>query len=109
MGGTFALRAACEVEGISAAAPFYGDVPEDDVLQRLTTPTIFVSGTRDAWINTEKVAALEDAVERFELPLTSVKYDADHAFFNDTRPDVYDETSARDAWALVTGFFRDKL
>jgi len=109
MGGTFALRAACELEGISAAAPFYGDIPEEDVLKNLTVPTIFVSGTRDAWINPEKVATLEDAVERFELPVTSVKYDADHAFFNDTRPEVYDATAAGDAWALVTGFFRDRL
>jgi carboxymethylenebutenolidase len=109
MGGTFALRAACELEGFSAAAPFYGDIPDDDVLERLTTPTIFISGTRDQWINAEKVAALEDAAERFELPLHSVKYEADHAFFNDTRPEVYDETAARDAWALVVGFFNDKL
>lgn len=105
MGGTFALRAACELEGISAAAAFYGDIPEEDVLQRLTAPTIFISGTRDKWINPEKVAELEDATARLELPITSVKYDADHAFFNDTRPEVYDEVAARDAWALVTGFF----
>lgn len=109
MGGTFALRAACELEGLSAAAPFYGDIPEEEVLQKLTTPTIFISGTRDAWINPEKVAQLEDAAERFELSVTSVKYDADHAFFNDTRPEVYDAISASDAWALVTGFFKDKL
>lgn len=109
MGGTYALRAACELEGISAAAPFYGDVPEDDVLEKLTTPTVFISGTKDAWINPEKVAALEDATERFELPLQSVKYEADHAFFNDTRPEVYDETAAADAWALVIGFFNEKL
>lgn len=109
MGGTFALRAACELEGLSAAVPFYGDIPEDDVLQKLRTPTIFISGTRDAWITPEKVAQLEDATERFELPVTSVKYDADHAFFNDTRPEVYDATAAKDAWALVVGFFSDKL
>ncbi len=109
MGGTFALRAACELEGLSAAAPFYGDIPEEDILKKLTVPTIFVSGTRDAWINPEKVAILEDATERFELPVTSVKYDADHAFFNDTRPEVYDAAAARDAWALVTSFFSDKL
>lgn len=109
MGGTFALRAACELEGVSAAAPFYGDIPEEDILQKLTTPTIFVSGTRDGWINPEKVARLEDAAERFELPVTSVKYDADHAFFNDTRPEVYDANAASDAWALVVGFFNDKL
>ncbi|MFT3743729.1 MAG: dienelactone hydrolase family protein [Pyrinomonadaceae bacterium] len=109
MGGTYALRAACELEGLSAAAPFYGDVPEDAILQKLTVPTIFISGTKDGWINTEKVAKLEDAAERFELPIHSVKYEADHAFFNNTRPEVYDAVAAADAWALVVGFFKDKL
>ncbi len=109
MGGTFALRAACELEGFSASAPFYGDIPEEEVLKKLKTPTIFVSGTRDDWINPEKVATLEDAAERFELPVHSIKYDADHAFFNNTRPEVFDETAANDAWALVVGFFNDKL
>src|SRR6185369_9561124 len=64
MGGTFALRAACELEGLSAAAPFYGDIPEEEVLKKLTVPTVFVSGTKDKWINTDKIAALEDAAER---------------------------------------------
>ncbi len=109
MGGTFALLAACELEGLSAAVPFYGDIPGDDVLQKLSIPTIFISGTRDGWITPEKVAQLEDAAERFELPVRSVKYDADHAFFNNTRPEVYDETAANDGWALVVGFFNDKL
>lgn len=109
MGGTFALRAACELEGISAAAPFYGDIPAEDVLKNLKAPVIFISGTKDQWINPEKVATLEEAAEQYELPVTSVKYDADHAFFNNTRPEVYDETAARDAWALVIGFFKDRL
>ena len=82
MGGSFALLAACELEGISAAAPFYGDIPDDDILKKLGVPTIFISATDDKWITPEKVAKLEDAAERFELPVHSVKYDADHAFFN---------------------------
>ena len=109
MGGTYALRAACELEGISAAAPFYGDIPPEDVLKNLRTPTIFISALQDAWINPDKVSTLEEAAERYELPVHTVKYDADHAFFNNTRPEVYDETAARDAWALVIGFFKDKL
>ncbi len=109
MGGTFALLAACELEGFSAAAPFYGDIPSEDILQKLRTPTIFISGTKDGWINSDKVGLLEDAAEKYELPIHSVKYDADHAFFNNTRPEVYDETAAKDAWALVIGFFNDKL
>lgn len=109
MGGTYALRAACELEGISACAPFYGDIPEEDILKKLRVPTVFISATHDGWITPEKVASLEDATERYELPLQSVKYEADHAFFNDTRADVYNETAARDAWALVVGLFNDNL
>lgn len=109
MGGTFALRAACELEGISAAAPFYGDIPEEDVLKKLRVPTIFVSGKRDGWITPEKVARLEEVAEKYELPLESLKYDADHAFFNDTRPEVYNKVAAEDAWAKVIAFFNEKL
>jgi carboxymethylenebutenolidase len=109
MGGTFALRAACELDDFAAAAPFYGDVPDEDVLKKLSIPTVFISGLRDAWITPEKVGELEGAASRNELPVQSVKYDADHAFFNDTRPEVYDEIAAKDAWEHVTAFFKDKL
>lgn len=109
MGGTYTLRAACELEGLSAAAAFYGDVPEEPILSKLRTPTLFISGLKDAWINPEKVAGLEDVVEHYELPLESIKYDADHAFFNDTRPEVYDANASADAWAKVIAFFNDKL
>ncbi len=34
---------------------------------------------------------------------------ADHAFFNDTRPAVYNAEAATDAWARVTNFFRTSL
>lgn len=109
MGGTYSLRAACTLEGLSAAAPFYGDIPEEEVLKTLSVPTIFVSATKDQWINAEKVGYLEEITEKYELPVTSVKYEADHAFFNDTRPEVYDKDAANDAWALVIGLFNDKL
>ena len=109
MGGTYALRAACEVDGISAAAPFYGDIAPEEVLKDLDVPVVFVSGLRDAWINPEKVGELEAAADKYELPVEVLKYDADHAFFNDTRPDVYNKSAAEDAWAKVIGFFRDSL
>ena len=109
MGGTFALRAACELEGFNASVPFYGDIPENEVLSKLRTPTLFISGRRDGWITPEKVAGLEKAAEKFGLPLESIKYDADHAFFNDTRPEVYDKTAAKDAWGKAIAFFKENL
>ncbi len=109
MGGTFSLRAACELDGISACAPFYGDIPPEDILKNLKAPVLFISGTKDAWINPEKVATLLSIAEKYDLPVESVAYEADHAFFNDTRPEVYDEKAAINAWDLVTRFFKDKL
>lgn len=109
MGGTFALRAACEVQGIAAAVPFYGDIPEESVLAKLRVPTVFVSGTRDGWITPAKVAELETAAEQHQLPVESLKYDADHAFFNNTRPEVFDEDAASDAWSRAVAFFNSNL
>jgi carboxymethylenebutenolidase len=109
MGGTFALRAACEMEELAAAAAFYGDIPEDEVLSRLTVPTLFIAGSRDNWITPEKVAALKAAAQKHDLPLEAVSYDADHAFFNDTRPEVYDAKAAIDAWRRVLAHFRKYL
>ena len=108
MGGTFALRAACEISELAAAAPFYGDIPEENVLKKLKVPTLFIAGKRDAWINPEKVNQLIEAARKYDLPVEVVSYDADHAFFNDTRPEVYDPEAAADAWRRVLGLFGKK-
>jgi len=109
MGGTFALRAACEIPELKAAAPFYGDIPDEAVLAKLKAPALFIAGERDAWINPEKVNQLRAAAQKYSLPVEIVSYDADHAFFNDTRPEVYDAEAAADAWRRVLELFRKHL
>jgi carboxymethylenebutenolidase len=109
MGGTFALRAACEIPELKAAAPFYGDIPEESVLAKLRTPTLFIAGKRDAWINPAKVNTLKEIAAKYNLPVEVVSYDADHAFFNDTRPAVYNAEAAADAWRRVLAQFRKHL
>jgi carboxymethylenebutenolidase len=109
MGGTFALRAACEISELAAAAPFYGDIPEANILAKLKVPTLFFAGTRDAWITPEKVAVLKEGARKNSLPVEVVSYDADHAFFNDTRPEVYNAAAAVDAWQKVLSLFRKHL
>ena len=109
MGGTFALRAACEIDDIAATAPFYGDIPPEDVLENLKAPTLFIAGSKDAWINAEKVNQIKLAAKKYELPVEVVVYEADHAFFNNTRPEVYDAEAAADAWRRVLELFKKQL
>jgi carboxymethylenebutenolidase len=109
MGGTFALRSACEIPELKAAAPFYGDIPEEEVLRNLKVPTLFIAGERDAWINPEKVNGLKEIAAKYNLPVETMSYDADHAFFNDTRPQVYDPEAAADAWRRVQQHFKKNL
>ena len=82
MGGTFALRAACEIPELKAAAPFYGDIPEENILKNLKVPTLFIAGKRDAWINETRVNQLKDVAAKYNLPVEVISYDADHAFAN---------------------------
>jgi carboxymethylenebutenolidase len=39
----------------------------------------------------------------------SIAYDADHAFCNNTRPEVYDAEAAADAWKKTIHFFNLNL
>jgi carboxymethylenebutenolidase len=109
MGGTFALRAACEISELAAAAPCYGDIPDEDTLKKLVVPTLFIAGERDAWINPAKVNELKEAAKKYDLPVEAVSYDADHAFFNNTRPEVYNAEAAADVWRRVLELFRKQL
>ena len=109
MGGTFAFQSACEIPELKAAAPFYGDIPDEGVLAKLKVPTLFIAGKRDAWINEAKVSSLKEIARKYDLPVEVLSYDADHAFFNDTRPAVYDAEAAKDAWQKVQEFFKKYL
>ena len=109
MGGIFSLRAACLLSDIRAVAAFYGDIPQENVLKQLKAPTLFIAGKRDAWINPAKVNGLIEAARKYDLPVEVISYDADHAFFNDTRPEVYDPEAAADAWRRVLELFRKHL
>lgn len=110
MGGSFSLLLACRNRAIRAAAPFYGDIPSDEDLAKMTAPVLFVGASKDKWITTEKMDGLSASLERLgKTGEVKVYEGADHAFFNDTRPEVYDAEAAADAWKRVTDFFRATL
>jgi len=110
MGGTFALLLACKNTSIKASAPFYGDVPAEEVLKDLSAPVLFIGAENDNWITQEKMMRLSDALAKYEkLGEVKIYSGAGHAFFNDTRPEAYNATAAENAWKVVNEFFAGYL
>jgi carboxymethylenebutenolidase len=110
MGGTFALLLACKNRSIKASAPFYGDVPAEEVLKDLSAPVLFIGAENDNWITQEKMMRLSDALAKYEkLGEVKIYHGVGHAFFNDTRPEAYDATAAEDSWKVVNQFFAGYL
>ena len=111
MGGSYALLLACRAPALKAAIPFYGDLPDPiDQMKTIRCPVLFIAGGKDRWINSAKVQKLKEAFHLFGVHGEVRIYpDADHAFFNDTRPDVYNPAAAQDAWTRALGLLSRML
>lgn len=111
MGGSYALMLPCVNRDIKAAVPFYGQVPNPDApLKDLAGPVLYIYGEDDGWITKADVQRLRDALKKYNKPGEVKTYPgAPHAFFNDTRKDVYKPAEAEDAWKRALGFFGQHL
>jgi carboxymethylenebutenolidase len=111
MGGSYALMLPCVSQDIKAAVPFYGQVPSPDApLQKLASPVLYIYGEEDGWITKADVQRLATALKRYNKQGEIKTYPgAPHAFFNDTRKDVYKPVEAKDAWLRSLAFFKQHL
>jgi carboxymethylenebutenolidase len=111
MGGSFALLLPCTTDAVKAAVPFYGQVPNPDTpLQKLGCPVLYIYGEEDGWITKADVQRLATALKKYNKSGEIKTYPgAQHAFFNDTRKDVYKAAEAKDAWARALAFFKQHL
>lgn len=109
LGGGLAFAAA-SIEGVGAVVPFYGlPKPEFARWERLRAPVQAHFAARDAaappGLATELQAKIEAAGGSMELHV----YDADHAFLNDARPEVYNPEAAALAWQRAVAFLKKTL
>ncbi|MCX3058763.1 dienelactone hydrolase family protein [Streptomyces beihaiensis] len=111
MGGGFVLYLAAQEPRVAAAVPFYGviqgDVPD---FSGLRAQILGHYGEHDSTVPVATLKGLHDVVQRqsgiepdFRL------YPADHAFFNDKRPEVHDPEASARAWSSTLDFLRRQL
>lgn len=108
MGGQLAMYAGAEYpERVAAVVNFYGIHPNVRIdPAKLRVPLLAHFARRDTSVKEADARALVGKIETAGGTVEAHFYDADHAFFNDTRPTVYDKVCARKAWERTLAFLR---
>ncbi|HEY9700440.1 MAG TPA: dienelactone hydrolase family protein [Trichocoleus sp.] len=111
MGGQLALLAATVSQKIGAVVDFYGIHPNvKPDFSKLAAPVLGIFGEKDQSVPPETVQQLEAAIQQAGRSIETHTYpNADHAFFNNTRPEVYQPDAAADAWKRTLNFFQTHL
>src|ERR1700749_5133920 len=99
MGGALSLYGASKNEQVGACVVFYGIHPKvEPDFERLRAPVLGIFAEKDNFVTPDVVRALEDTMREHGRVIETHTYPGtDHAFFNDTRPEVYDPAAASDA------------
>jgi len=110
MGGMLAVTTAATSGQVDAAVAFYG-LPRDlSLAGRIQSPLLGLFAEHDHGFSPEVVKAFEA-----ELAKSSAYHEihiypgTQHAFFNDTRPNIYSPQAAQDAWARTLRWFQQYL
>ncbi len=102
MGGALSFACAAQIKGLSAVVPFYGVPPGAD-WSKVTAPVQAHFATIDEWATVPKAKEIQAALGgKMELFV----YEAQHAFCNEKRPEVYNAEAARQAWDRAVTFVR---
>lgn len=114
MGGGLALVLATQrPDAVAAVAPYYGVIPWQSAQpdwSRIEARIVGEYAEQDGFAGPDAVKALEDQLRSLGKDATlHVHAGADHAFFNDTRPEVYDPEASRIAFERTVELFRAEL
>ncbi len=110
MGGGLAKFVATRDANAGAAVSFYGGFKKVDTnWNNLKAPLILITGENDKGLD----ASERELAAKLQSMGKNVQFksypNADHAFLNDTRPEVYNAEAAADAWRMTLDFFRTNV
>ncbi len=109
MGGSLALRFACQRKRLRAAVAFYGKmIAPPSLLKDLPCPLLYHQAGADDWVTPAEVDQLREAAKEYGKHVQVKVYDnAPHAFCNETRKDTYRPEAAHEAWEMTVAFLSD--
>lgn len=108
-GGGMSLSLGCTGR-VDAVAVFYGENPEPiEKAKNIKHAMLGLYAGEDTRITSRVPELIKQLVDAKKSVTVKVYPGAYHAFFNDTRPQTYNEKAAKDAWRMLIDFFRDNL
>ena len=110
MGGALTIASAARLPGFAAAVCFYGMPPKAFADPKdISCPFQGHFGAHDSWVSPTVVAGAKADMEAAGHTPEIYSYDADHAFFNASRPEVYRPEAAALAWTRMIAFLKANL
>lgn len=110
MGGALTIAAAARLDGFAAAVCYYGVPPKAFADPKdIKIPFQGHFGSQDDWVTPQVVSEIQIAMVGAGNPPELFSYEADHAFFNKTRPEVYKAEIAEQSFARTLAFFKTHL
>ena len=110
MGGMLALMLAGHNSDLKAAVAFYAKTPPIETFAYSLCPLQFHHAGKDAWVTRKEVDTLRQGLEQTRKSGEIHIYpEADHGFFNETRPEAYRHQDAALAWDRTLQFLRNNL
>jgi carboxymethylenebutenolidase len=110
MGGGLSLSTAASSSDIGAAVAFYGRPLDANDTAKLRVPVLGLYAEHDHGISLEAVHAFENELKQNNITHSIQIYPGvEHAFFNETRPQIYSAAAAKDAWEKTLAWFRQYL
>lgn len=108
MGGALAQYAGTKEAKVGATVSFYGGFRKLSLgWKNLRGPILLIYGGNDKGVPADQGRQLEQQLKSMGKNVQLVVYPgAGHAFFNDTRKEVYKPDAAADAWKKTLEFFR---
>lgn len=108
MGGSYALRFACQRKRLRAAVSYYGRVGQAvALLKDALCPILYHQAGLDQWVPAGDVEQLRASAAEHHKKVEIKTYpDASHAFANEMRPDSYRADLAAQAWNETVLFLR---
>ena len=111
MGGTLAMKFACQRKRLRGAVSYYGRMLQPDTaFKDMFCPVLYHYAELDPWVSAQDIERMRQSAQEHHKTIEVRTYaGSPHAFSNESRPDSYREEAATEAWAATAQFLKQHV